>query len=376
MKSKSPNRVPTIFYLCLQATREGQASYAHVHEIIAGLRRRGWVVKLFEPSYARAKEIPPPLSRMIEFLITQGKLWISGKPHIIYIRLHFASWPTSFMAHLFGIPIILEVNGPYDDLFIAWPWTRRFESLFKWLMRCQLRWSDASIAVTNRLGEWCIEQGAKKVYVVPNGANTKLFHPDALPDPSLNLPSKYVIFFGALAPWQGIDTMLRAVNDPAWPRDVKLVFVGDGAERAKIEDAIQSNPQVRYLYSQPYRIMPGIIARSIASLSPQTDPPGGFRSSHTGVFPLKLFESLACGVPVIVTDIPEMADLVRENKCGLVIPKDNPPALARAVKYLYYNEKERLEMGKRGRQLVAELHSWDQRAEETAKVIRQVLNNL
>lgn len=58
IKSQSESRLRRrMAYLCLQATREGQASYAHVHEIIKGLEHRGWEVQLFEPVYGQGK--PP-----------------------------------------------------------------------------------------------------------------------------------------------------------------------------------------------------------------------------------------------------------------------------------------------------------------------------
>ena len=47
--------------------------------------------------------------------------------------------------------------------------------------------------------------------------------------------------------------------------------------------------------------------------------------------PLKLFETLACGIPAIVSELPGQADLIREGRCGLVIPCNDPTALARAV---------------------------------------------
>jgi glycosyltransferase involved in cell wall biosynthesis len=368
-------------YLCLQATREGQASHAHVHEIIKGLRKREWTVDLYEPAYARASEAPHPLLRALELLWVQLKLWLSGRPPLLYIRGHFASWPTALWARLLHIPVVQEVNGPDEELFVSWPWTRRFARLFKWLIRSQLRWSDSVIAVTRQLTDWCRTQGAKKVYVIPNGANTELFNPEAQPDPALQLPPKYVIFFGALARWQGIDTMLAAVRHPSWPQEVRLVIVGDGAERAKVEAAALSSPLVLYLGPQPYARVPGIVAHSLAALSPQGLSTFAQSESldlkfQAGLLPLKLFESLACGVPVVVTDYPGMSDLVRENQCGVVIPPNDPVALAQAVAYLYAHPEERLRMGLKGRAIVEESHSWDRRSEDTMTVLDELLESI
>lgn len=362
----------TLYYLTLQATREGQAAHAHVHEIIKGLRRRGWNVVLFEPRYGGSMKSPSLLERLWEFVRVQLCLWFRGKPDILYIRWHFASWPAALLARLRCVRVVQEVNGPYEDLFLAWPATRRLAWLFTWLMRSQLRWADAIIAVTPQLAEWVQKENGQakaKVVVVPNGANTELFHPSA--SAPVPLPEKYVVFFGALAPWQGIDTMLKAVEESEWPAEVKLVIVGDGVEKRAVLPAAQGG-RVVYLGVLPYAQVPGVVARSIAGLSPKNAAGG---RSDTGLSPLKVFETLACGVPVIVTDFPGQADLVTSARCGIVIPPDNPRALAGAVAYLYHHPEERAAMGKRGRELVEREHSWDSRAEQMDAVLRMVLGN-
>lgn len=362
-----------VSYLCLQDSREGQASFTHVHEIVNGLRKRGWAVELFEPKYPDTIRTPSPLLRLLEFVRVQCRLWLHGEPELLYVRWHFASWPTALWARLRGVRVVQEVNGPYEDLFIAWPWTRRFARVFVSLMRSQLRWADAVIAVTPQLASWVRKEiGAAevKVAVVPNGVDTDVFHAAAGPDASTRLQGPYVIFFGSLWPWQGIETMLAAVERDNWPEDVSLVIVGDGAEREKIEAAANRVPRIKYLGPQPQKRMPALVAGSVAALSPKTGP---YR--ETGLFPLKVLETLACGVPVIVTDFPGMADMVVKGRCGLVIPPEDPAALASAVAYLYAHPDERTMMGTLGRRLVEAEHSWDRRAEDTSALLESLLGS-
>ncbi len=361
-----------VAYLALQATREGQASHAHVHEIIAGLRSRGWRVELYEPGYASRKDEPGPIARAIEFAKIQLRLFRSERPDLLYIRHHFAAWPSALWARLNRIPVVQEVNGPYEDLFVAWPWTAKLRGLFVFLLRTQIRWADLVIAVTPGLAHWASREGARWVEVVPNGANVTLFRPDAPLEVGIDLPDNYVVFFGALAPWQGIDTMLSAIQMSSWPREVALVIVGDGAERPKVEEAVRiHHPRVVYLGKQPYRAMPGIIARSLAVLSVQES--GTRRLADMGTFPLKLFEAMACGVPVVVSDLPGMAHLVRESGSGLIVPPGDPQALAETVRRLFYEAEERRRMGIRGRELVEKAHSWDHRAAETQRLLLRLL---
>lgn len=362
--------MPRLAYLCLQATIEGQASYAHVHEIIHGLRRLGWEVDLFEPAYKSPGSQPSVLKRIYEFIRVQIRLMGSRTPDVLYIRWHFAAWPTALWARTRGIPVVQEVNGTYADLFIAWPGTRWLAPVFIWFMRSQLRWADAIIAVTPGLAEWCrkVSKNAS-VRVIANAANIHLFHPGA--SATISLPEHYVVFFGALARWQEIETMLAATEEPHWPADVKLVIAGDGPEKQAVVRAGKKG-KVVYLGVLAYNQMPGVIARSIAGLSLHKAIEG---RAMTGLSPLKVYETLACGVPVIVSDIPGQADLVKDGRCGIVIPPGNPRALAEAVTYLYHHPEERVAMGKRGRKLVEREHSWQKRAEETATVLRMVMSN-
>jgi len=294
---------------------------------------------------------------------------LKAKPDVIYIRNHFASFPTALMARLIGIPVIQEVNGPYEDLFIAWPRTRTFAPIFRWLTRTQLSWADAVVAVTSQLTEWVrSEAGNENVVVIPNGANSDLFCPQA--DLHYELPKPYVVFFGALAEWQGIDVLIQALDSSQWPTAVSLVIMGDGVERSIVEQACSNNSRIVYLGVVPYDDVPGIVAHSLAAVAPMNNLGG---RSSTGLMPLKVFESMACGVPVIVTDFPGQADIVRQYQCGIVVPPSDPDCLALAVSALYADPLLRQDMGLRGRTAVESEHSWDHRAAQTDELLHRVV---
>lgn len=360
----------SIHYLCLQATREGQASHAHVHEIIHGLRRNGWAVKLFEPSYATHQRPVGVARKLLEFIAPQTRLWWRApRPDLIYVRDHIGLLPSFWWARLKRIPVVIEINGSFADYTVAYPWMRAIRPLIEAAGKSCLRLSDAVIAASPELCDWVHSQiGHKTTFFIPNGANTTLFHPEAKrPE---NLPAPYVVFVGAFAPWQGIDTMLRAVNDPEWPAEVNLVIIGSGYEQPKVEKAAAENPRVTYLGRKPYREVPGIIAGALAGISAQTNPGGRTNGS---LFPLKVFETLACGVPVIVSDFAGQREIVQDHRCGMVIPQDDASLLARSVKFLWQHPAERAEMGSRGRQTVERQFSWQHSADITGTVISQVI---
>ncbi|HET6498803.1 MAG TPA: glycosyltransferase, partial [Coriobacteriia bacterium] len=123
-----------------------------MHEIIGGLRELGHTVTLFEPRHLARYGA---LVRAREFVRTQRQMrrQVRGAD-VIYCRAHFATVLTTRWARRVGIPIVLEVNGPYEDLFIAWPRTRHLRPLFEWLMSTQYRHADALVTVTGGLRDW------------------------------------------------------------------------------------------------------------------------------------------------------------------------------------------------------------------------------
>jgi glycosyltransferase involved in cell wall biosynthesis len=356
-------RAPRLAYLALEAPREGQASFTHVHEIIAGLERRGWEVTLYAPRYSGRWERPSLVRRIAEYAWLQLRLALRlGRVDALYIRAHFLAFPIALCARLRRVPTFHEINGSYEDLFVAYPPAVRLRRLFEFLQRRQFRLASGLIPVTELLGRWAAREAPSvPLRVISNGANTSLFRPEAARHRS-GLPERYAVFFGGLTPWHGIGCMVDALEHGSWPRDLALVVIGDGPERPRLEAAARRNPALHVLGRLPYAEMPAIVAGALAGLVPITDPGG---RSSTGVAPLKLFETLACSVPAIVSDLPGQAEFVRRVACGLVFPVGDAAALAAAVAQLAADPEEARAMGARGAAVVRESESWERRAADT-----------
>lgn len=76
-------------------------------------------------------------------------------------------------------------------------------------------------------------------------------------------------------------------------------------------------------------------------------------------WPTKLFEYMAAGVPVIASDFPDWKKIVDAAQCGILVPPEDPRAIATAMEYLLTHPKEACEMGRRGRQAVESSYLWD-----------------
>jgi glycosyltransferase involved in cell wall biosynthesis len=75
--------------------------------------------------------------------------------------------------------------------------------------------------------------------------------------------------------------------------------------------------------------------------------------------PIKLFEYMAAGIPVIASDFPLWRRIISEAECGLLVDPQDPQAIARAMEYLLNHEAEAEAMGRRGRKAAFKLYNWD-----------------
>ena len=371
--AEADGRPLRIVYLTLEATRRGQAAHTHVHEIVAGLGRLGAEVELIEPGHSVRPSPAHPLARLAAYgpLQARAARRLAGAD-LLYLRAHPFALPIAEIARRRAVPVVHEINGRPADLSVTYPWARPLARALAASQRRQYRAAAGLVAVTPGLADWARAESGGRVAValVPNGASTSVFRPDASGGP--RVPGPYVAFFGGLVRWHGVATLIAAVEHPDWPADLRLAVAGHGPESRVVAEAAARQPRLLSLGYLPQDEVAGLAARALASVVPIENL--GERASG-GVAPLKLFESLAAGAPVIATDLPFQADLVRKGRAGLVVPPGDPGALARAARMLLVEPERARAMGARGRALVVREHSWDRRAADTLRFLREVISS-
>jgi len=358
-----------VAYLSLQAVVDGQDTWAAVTEVIAGWESLGWTVDRYFAEYPPART-PGGLDRLAEMRRVQKRLSARLSDYdAVYVRSHQMALPTARRATALGVPIVQECNGPYEDLFIAYPRLRVARRVFDAMQRWQYRHASAIVSVAEGLTAWLkVEAGHERVVTIGNGANTGVFTPDA--PRREGLPERFAVFFGQFPAWQGIASLLDAVKSPAWPPGLPLVFVGDGAMRPDVESAVEGMPgRVVYLGRLPYREVAQVVAHAAVSFVPMMAP-----ERETMFSPLKLYESMACGVPVVASDTVGISEVVRESRCGLLIPAGDAGAIAEAASRIVGDPGAAAEMGRRGREAAIARFSWPARAAQRAQVIEEAVS--
>jgi len=89
--------------------------------------------------------------------------------------------------------------------------------------------------------------------------------------------------------------------------------------------------------------------------------------------PLKLYESMACGVPVIASDTIGISEVVSETGCGILVPAGDATALTAATCKLAEDPALAQEMGRRGRVAAVERYSWRARSRQRRAVIEAAI---
>lgn len=340
-----------LLYVSFEAMEPDRAAHTHVTGLIGGLERCGWRVELIAGRQGRRER------RLWRYLRINLRAIIAlSRVDAVYIRSHFAAWPLAQAARLTHSPVFQEINGVPDDVVITYGALRRFASLLRWLYRSQFRHAARLFVVTEGLARYFRAfAGHDRISVTPNGVDPAVFRPGATPRPAAAPAGEYALFYGDLARWHGLDLMLAAARDPAWPERVRLLVIGRGSAANSLDIPGDLGDRVQWLDRMPQRELPPFILHARMGFAPITDPGG---RSRTGVIPLKLIEMMACAAPVIVTDLPGQADLVREAGCGVVVPTDDPHALAAAVATLA-GSADAAAMGRRGRAMVEARHTWE-----------------
>jgi glycosyltransferase involved in cell wall biosynthesis len=358
-----------ILYVSAEPIRSRQASGTHIDEIVKGLTVAGHEVTTCVTRIVGPYDQTPLARRCAAYLVFwfQALRRLRGTT-LVYARAHPANIPIAAAAWLMRIPIVHEINGTYYDVSLTHAWLLPFISIIAALQRFQYRRADALIAVTPQLTNWVREEAPGVLTAtIANGANCEIFDPDSPPIKAA--VQDYALFFGSLTRWHGVEVMIAAVATDDWPKDLDLVIVGEGQLRPMAQQASSRNSKIQIRASVPQDVLAGYINGAVLGLVPINSAGGRGRF---GLSPLKMYEMLACGLPLVVTDFPGQADLVRWLDAGIVIPPDDPVALARAVAALRANPPSRAKMLSVASIIKAE-HNWAKRSDEVEKLLTRVV---
>jgi glycosyltransferase involved in cell wall biosynthesis len=238
------------------------------------------------------------------------------------------------------------------------------------------RRADAIIPVTQSFREDLIARGipAGKIHVVINGVDLDRYAPsprDAELSASYELGGSFVVgYLGTHGMAHALGKVLEAAallrDDPR----IAFFFAGGGAERAHVESLVAERGlhNVRLIPRQPKEMMPRLWSLCDVSVIPLRDTP-----VFATVIPSKLFECMGMGIPVVMS-LPqgEATRIVEQTGCGIVVPPEDPAALAAAIRALAA-DPDRMEQLRAASLAAAPHHSRDMQARKMGGVLEGVV---
>jgi glycosyltransferase involved in cell wall biosynthesis len=249
-----------------------------------------------------------------------------------------------FAARRAGVPHVVVSRGWTGE-----SWKVR---LYEGLDRVFLRWADHVVAVSRGQAEKVRRCGvsARRIAVIRNAASLDPQRPVHLREPATGSPK--VLAAGRLSPEKGFDTLVAAakLTDPA----VTFVLYGEGSERSALQRQIDDQ---------------GLSSRfRLAGFTPDINrhlPEAALvvLPSRTEGLPNVALEAAAAGRAIVATAVGGTPEIVRQGVNGLLVPPNQPAAMAAAIMELLNDHPRRIAMGHAGRDLAEREFSFAAQAE-------------
>jgi glycosyltransferase involved in cell wall biosynthesis len=289
-----------------------------------------------------------------------------GPFDMVYERYSLWSYAGMEFARHCGVPGLLEINAPLIEE----------QAQYRELVdrvgaeRVAARVFDAATAllpvseeIAAYLGRFSTARA--KVHVVPNGISPERF-PEKVEPALLAPPGVFTVgFVGTLKAWHGVSVLAEAFAQlHAQEPQTRLLIVGDGPEREKIDEELAAAGLAAASHFTG-TVSPNEVPALLASMDVAVAPYPKLQQFYFS--PLKVFEYLAAGRPVVASRLGQLETLIMPEVTGLLVPPGDPTALAAALRRLKVEPELRARLGRAGRDAVLRDHTWDQ-------VVQRILN--
>jgi len=259
------------------------------------------------------------------------------------------------LARLKRVPFLFEVRDLWPAFAIQVGVLRNplLVRASLWLERFLYRRADRLVVNSPGFIEHVQERGARQVTLIPNGADPRMFNPQA--DGAAfrrvhGLEGKFMVLYaGAHGMSNDLGVVLEAADRLRERAEIAIVLLGDGKDKPALQKrAVELNlPNVHFLASIPKTEMPAALAAANACLAILKPIP-----LYATVYPNKVFDYMAAGRVVILAIDGVMREVIESAGAGVFVPPGDSAALAEAIRSLADDPVRAQAMGMRGRKQV------------------------
>lgn len=288
-----------------------------------------------------------------------------NSPQIIYVHTE----PTSILA-CYMVLYKKRINSK----FIIFSWENLYSKmgiLSKKLFRISTELYDLIVAGSISAKKALIKRkvSAKKIICIPQtGVDTELFKPRYI---EKNGEICRFLFAGRFAYEKGIHIILKAYRRifEKYPKKCMLILCGDGPLRKDIERYVSKNEylNIRIIPYQDYKDMPKIYNSADVFLYPSIPT-----NTWTEQFGYSVVEAMASGLPVIVSNVGALNELVKHKVTGFVVPSGSTECLYQAMKIFMENPYFISHLGSYARQYVLKYYSLNAITEKLISLFKEI----
>ena len=267
---------------------------------------------------------------------------------------------------LFRVPIVIYIRDAHQffpDIYDRTPLkVRMLDWLWRRSIQFYLLFADALLFPSEGLAQQF--KFSNQYYLLPpaGSSNVPLESPD--------ISSKVVIYVGGNSLPNGVDLLLEAMElvIEKYP-EAKCIIVSDAGQSDDLILDWQSESWVKFI-SGSFDDLPALMRDAYLAVIP-------YRKNSYGdlAVPVKLFDYMSFGRPVVATNCAEQAKYVKDCNSGLVV-EDTVDGIADGIIRLFDNPDMAKEMGRNGYRSVLEKHSWEHRARQLLQIINGVTDHV
>lgn len=269
---------------------------------------------------------------------------------------------SAFLVALAGYQPLVSMSWGYDLIRDA-----RRNALWRWATRYTLRRSAVMIGDCDTIRQLAVAHGipGERVVTFPWGVELERFSPGSAPG---NAETFTLLSTRGWEPIYGSDIIAQAFVLVARQRpELRLLMLGSGSQADMLRKIIERGgvqEQVRFPGQVSQVQLPRYYRMCDVYLS----------ASHSDGTSISLLEAMACGRPVIVSDIPGNREWVTPGKNGWLFADGNPVALAQTISQAIEQRSKLAEMGQASRQIAEERADWKSNFQRLLQAYQLALN--
>ncbi|WP_081882652.1 glycosyltransferase family 4 protein [Methanobacterium sp. SMA-27] len=268
-----------------------------------------------------------------------------------------------FLKTFYKIPYVNTIFG--EEVYLS----KRYHTIP--ILKLLVNKSSKTITISTGSLKACLESGLKKekLGIMPFGVDTNFFRP-------INVQKDKEIFqilsIGYFIERKGFEYLIKAVKEVLKEYDnIKLNLVGSGPLESQIKKLIEELELDKYV-----QITSNISDEELLGIYNSSDlfvlPSIVDSQGNTEGLGVVLLEAMACGLPVIGSNIGGIPDIIQDHNTGLLVPPKDILELSKSIKCVIKDKKFRKKLAINGYKMVKVKFSWEKIAEGYLKIYKRV----